>query len=313
MPRVVAFGTKNARGFEFHCFKCESCGFYGLTQGAIFKLRAADQTSKTRAIVAHWIRRRSPVTLGTTPDADPPLLIESDVDQILNDNLLPNAAQVVDNFLLWFDALDLPLGHRKEIGLQFQETLVAQLGCESRDGVQFAIGAAKDIGLLAGSLSHFQFELSLKGWKRIQELKAGSTNSSVAFLACKFDSTVFTKPIEDHFKAACRETGFELRRLDDSPRTGNIDVQMRLDLRDARFVVVDLSDKNEGAYWEAGFAEGSLKPVIYLCKQSVWDDPNTKPHFDADHCYFVIWNDPPIEALEKFKATIRFTFPDSIR
>jgi nucleoside 2-deoxyribosyltransferase len=49
-------------------------------------------------------------------------------------------------------------------------------------------------------------------------------------------------------------------------------------------VAADLSDDNAGAYWEAGFAEGLGKPVIYICREGV----NT--HFDTDHRRTVRWS-----------------------
>jgi nucleoside 2-deoxyribosyltransferase len=47
-----------------------------------------------------------------------------------------------------------------------------------------------------------------------------------------------------------------------------IDDQMRVALRTSRFVVADLTRGNRGAYWEAGFAEGLGRPVIYTCRMN---------------------------------------------
>ena len=38
-------------------------------------------------------------------------------------------------------------------------------------------------------------------------------------------------------------------------------------VRDAAFVISDLTHDNSGAYWEAGYAEGLGKPVIYICEE----------------------------------------------
>ena len=38
-------------------------------------------------------------------------------------------------------------------------------------------------------------------------------------------------------------------------------------IRDAKFVIADLTHDNNGAYWEAGYAEGLGKPVIYICEK----------------------------------------------
>jgi nucleoside 2-deoxyribosyltransferase len=71
--------------------------------------------------------------------------------------------------------------------------------------------------------------------------------------------------------------------------------------------VVDLSDRNPGAYWEAGFARGLGKPVIYVCDARKFD---TTRHFDVEHYTTLKW-DPaaPTEIADKLKATIRAMLP----
>ena len=41
---------------------------------------------------------------------------------------------------------------------------------------------------------------------------------------------------------------------------------MRVQIRASRFVICDLTHGNRGAYWEAGFAEGIGRPVIFVCE-----------------------------------------------
>ena len=54
-------------------------------------------------------------------------------------------------------------------------------------------------------------------------------------------------------------------------------------IRDSKFVVVDLTHKNNGAYFEEGYAMGLGKPVIQLCKQG------TRLHFDIAQKNTIIW------------------------
>ena len=50
---------------------------------------------------------------------------------------------------------------------------------------------------------------------------------------------------------------------------------MRERIRDAAFVLVDLTHDNPGAYWEGGYAEGLGKPVIYICEASKFGKENS--------------------------------------
>ena len=66
---------------------------------------------------------------------------------------------------------------------------------------------------------------------------------------------------------AVASAGFDLVRLDEDPQAGSIDERLRVEIRKSRFLVADLTHGNPGAYWEAGFAEGLGKPVIYTCEK----------------------------------------------
>ncbi|HEV7911876.1 MAG TPA: hypothetical protein VGP28_12530 [Methylocella sp.] len=104
-------------------------------------------------------------------------------------------------------------------------------------------------------------------------------------MAMQFDSEM-DRVVKDCFKPAVARTGFELRVLTDGQPAGSIDDQLRVALRTSRFVIADLTHDNNGAYWEAGFAEGLGRPVIYTCRKQKWDA--TKSHFDTSHLNTII-------------------------
>ncbi len=73
-------------------------------------------------------------------------------------------------------------------------------------------------------------------------------------------------------------------------------------------MIAELTLENRGVYWEAGFAEGLGRPVIYTCKES--ESKDLKTHFDTNHHLTVPWAaDNLAEAAKKMKATIRATLP----
>jgi nucleoside 2-deoxyribosyltransferase len=90
---------------------------------------------------------------------------------------------------------------------------------------------------------------------------------------------------------------------------GVIDNIMREKIRDAAFVLVDLSHDNAGAYWEAGYAEGLGKPVLYLCEQNKFDE--SKTHFDVNHCTTVMWGGS--KSNEKFASDLQATLRNSLK
>jgi nucleoside 2-deoxyribosyltransferase len=85
---------------------------------------------------------------------------------------------------------------------------------------------------------------------------------------------------------------------------------MRVEIKASRFLIADLTHDNNGAYWEAGYAEGLGKPVIYTCEASKFDEKQS--HFDTNHHLTVKWDaNNPSQAVADLKATIRATIPEA--
>jgi nucleoside 2-deoxyribosyltransferase len=80
-----------------------------------------------------------------------------------------------------------------------------------------------------------------------------------------------------------------------------------VEIRRSRFLVVDLTDDNRGAYWEAGFGEGLGKPVIYTCEKAHFEKGI---HFDTNHHQTIVWQSSDLaSAAQRLKDTIRATLP----
>ena len=98
----------------------------------------------------------------------------------------------------------------------------------------------------------------------------------------------------------------ELLLPDNLLREGSVIQQMielipENDWKDSKFVVVDLTHQNNGAYFEEGYAMGLGKTVIQLCKKS------TKLHFDIAQKNTIIWEreeDIPLRLKNRIDATI---------
>jgi nucleoside 2-deoxyribosyltransferase len=91
-------------------------------------------------------------------------------------------------------------------------------------------------------------------------------------------------------------------------RAGLIDAVIEDEIRRCRFVIADLSDKNDGAYWEAGLAEGLGKPVIYICRARDAQGVEITTHFDANHRQTIRWDLAYLDqTATQLKAVIRNT------
>ena len=159
--------------------------------------------------------------------------------------------------------------------------------------------------LTGGGVSLLYVTLSLEGWERYEAEKRGQFEGNYGFIAMQFGDTDLDNFVQSVVKPAVKENiGYDLVDMRDVSRAGVIDNIMRVQIRDAAFVIAELSHDNLGAYWEAGYAEGLGKPVIYICEQKKFDEKGT--HFDTNHCTTVFWDRDNDEGFKKeLIATIR--------
>jgi hypothetical protein len=230
-------------------------------------------------------------------------------------NSLPSPAEQVNNLIMW-------IGENSSIGEEvYLNPLTHQsiIGAKTPNGFALIVKYTCDQGLIGGALwdtmdtiGHVDATLSFDGWQYYDQLKRGAIDSRKAFMAMEYGDEELDKIVEQYFIPAVADTGFELYRLDKNPKAGLIDDHLRVEIRNSRFVISDLTHENAGAYWEAGYAEGLGKPVIYTCKEEKFD--SKKSHFDTNHHLTVKWDESKIEeAINSLKATIRATLPDEAK
>jgi len=286
---------------------CANCGPYNISGSMLAVFSNKEYSPFERAVISHAVRR-----------AGSQLWVTTDfVKTVLRNAELPAAGEVLDKLLIFVSTESDGPGE----GLDLEAIkLRAALGTKGSSGVRWAITQAIESGLLnaqvvqtIGGPDEFvalDVALSLKGWERVNELLRAAKDSRKAFMAMKFGDPQLDAIFHDHFKPAVFQTGFSLRRLDEEPHAGLIDDRMRVEIRTSRFLIADLTHGNSGAYWEAGYAEGLGRPVIYTCRKDVFDDVKQRPHFDTNHHQTVIWDPASIQdALNQLKAVIRVTLP----
>lgn len=154
-----------------------------------------------------------------------------------------------------------------------------------------------------------EVRLKIEGWKRISQLRSlRPIVGKRAFMAMQYGDPDHIGLFETYFKPAIKQTGFDLVLLRTVLKAGLIDNQLRVQIRNSRFLLADLTNGNHGAYWEAGYAEGIGIPVIYLCRKS--DFASAKTHFDTNHLTTIVWDQKCMQdAMDELKATVRATLP----
>ena len=127
-----------------------------------------------------------------------------------------------------------------------------------------------------------------------------SLDVAFCFLAMEFGDRQLEKIAVGHIKPTIRRSfNVAVNTARDIAQAGLIDEIIRDHIRRAKFVLADLTHGNNGAYWEAGFAEGCGVSVIYICEERVFGREST--HFDTNHLTTVMWS---INQLEQFEGEL---------
>jgi hypothetical protein len=246
---------------------------------------------------------------------DRPLVTTHFAKSVVEQGRLPDAEERLENVILFLGRTLPEPGATTNL---LASPMRAEIGCVTEDASGWVLKNLHDLGLVSGietravNAPHQLIDatLTVAGWNTYRQLLGGGAKSKRAFMAMKFGDDLLDDVFANCFKTACERAGFNLFRLDDEPKAGLIDDRLRLEIRRSKFLIADLSHANPGAYWEAGFAEGLGRPVIYTCRKDVFDDPLSRPHFDTNHHLTVTWDPANLaDAGNKLTTAIRVTLP----
>lgn len=149
-----------------------------------------------------------------------------------------------------------------------------------------------------GVLGH-EYQITPKGWQEIEQYHRAIHSNSV-FLAMDFNhplKTEIQKAVEDALEAS----GFDRDATVNSKEyQGGITDEIIARIRQARFLIAECTPfkdaydvemerkiQNAGVYFEAGWAEGLGRPVIYCVREENVGDL----HFDTRHFNHIVWTD----------------------
>ncbi len=284
---------------------CPRCGHYQMSRSAVSITNTKLKNQQKQALVSHYIRKR------VTDNDKIPTIKSNWLNKIIEEHELPDPHTQGENLILWVG---------KTYANKFEEwvrtkasenpALRAVIGAKNDAEVEYIYRNLKAEGLfdLQDSSRADLFRLNFKGWERYHELLKNPPNTKLVFMAMPFGKNQLNK-VYEKYKKAVKDTGFKLTRADETPEAGNITNKILVDIQRSKFVIAELTYNNNGAYWEAGFAEGLGKKVIYMFNKTLNGGGET--HFDIRQSQTIFWEEGKEEdCAEKLKNCIRATFPD---
>lgn len=176
----------------------------------------------------------------------------------------------------------------------------------------YMINTLHDFGWVENAGSHSKahvLRISPLGWEHYDELRRGRANvNNPAFVAMWFGGDHREEEMlslfDNAIRPACMACGWRAKRVDTDEHNEPIVDKLVTDITAAPFVIAELTSNNEGVYYEAGFAKGLGKIVIYCCPEQ-----GKEPHFDVRAINQVRWKDK-VDLRTKLEDRIRATMGD---
>jgi hypothetical protein len=297
--------VSNSKG-DRHDYNCPVCGLYEISGSAqsIAQFRI-QKDPELASMISQAIQDRH-------EKESKPFVIANWIKSINSTEAILTPYEQARNLILWIGENYTSKPHE-----WISPSIVRMrdlIGTVQNDALNYVLGNLRQQQLMElkceettfGPINVRGFRLSFDGWKYHDELKRTASDSKLAFMAMPFNDPLLDRIYYEYLKPAVKQTGFELKRIDEEPPAGLIDNRLRLEISKSRFLIADLTNCNRGVYWEAGYAEGQNKPVIYTCEEAYFHKNRT--HFDTNHCHTVTWLENELsKAVEDLKATIRVT------
>jgi hypothetical protein len=184
----------------------------------------------------------------------------------------------------------------------FSNFLAASSSSSVEDGGKLLDFLVQRHLLIHRNNSHY-WQLTPSGWERFEELNKTFESSSSVFVAMWF-STSMDSVFADGFAKAIEDAGYVPVRIDRKEHNNKIDDEIVAEIRRSKFVVADFTSeivKREaedgkqfndthargGVYFEAGFAKGLGKEVIWTVREDVLPFV----HFDTSQFAHIVWKD----------------------
>ena len=169
-----------------------------------------------------------------------------------------------------------------------------------------------------------KLRLTPKALERVYELQKTQADNKNVFVAMSFHESA--KEIREAIKRGVSRAGFLTTIMDEVVHNHQIVPEMLRLIRESKLMIMDITDPNYGAYYEAGYALGLGKEVIITCSEDVFrrkeffcsemTDPNKKncvyvekslrPHFDIAQKQILVWKNYE-DLTKKLSEWIKYT------
>jgi nucleoside 2-deoxyribosyltransferase len=316
--------SEEPTGFAIRVINCDNCGEYAITYATLSTWSNDFLTNELlkgkQHLIAgyvHYLNESGAARLTITRDK---------ALEIIRSGQLPSTIQEkLDKLLLWvYKKSDTFM---KPICIDFGKTAIAYAHDENEfKNMVLALVENGYIKSPSGITDGDIYSITIKGINHIEAIEQ-KIDSKQCFVAMWFNDELM-EAFQSTISRAIVECGFSPLIISMREHNGNINDQIIAEIRKSRFIIADFTGHRGGVYFEAGFAMGLGKQVIWTCRKDYFnkmkeleekgeraqDDEGIKYkrksmqkiHFDVEHYNFIVWSDEA-ELFKKLKDRIGAT------
>jgi len=140
---------------------------------------------------------------------------------------------------------------------------------------------------ILGARTVFDVSITAAGLAELDHANKTGADFTVGFVAMSFDKSMEPAYFEA-IHPAIEAAGWKSERADLVQFNTDVVDKFKTMIRGSRFVISECTMHRTGVYYEAGFAEGIGREVIWCCRA----DEIGAAHFDTNHLSHVVWETP---------------------
>jgi len=233
------------------------------------------------------------------------IIPQSPEEKIINESIIPQSPEEkIKNLLTYLHSLQefegsvikFPNDNKKQ-------DLAYKLYFKNYQEMAFYLFTLYNQGLIDGIDASsndgnelIDIKFTFEGLSKVIELAESGQQSNRCFIAMSFsDDLIETR---NSIKQVIIETGFKPILIDELHYDSEVTINDALiaEIKKSKFLVADFTQHKHGVYFEAGYALGLKRPVVYLCHEEEFSNS----HFDTNHYPHIIYKD-----LNELKAKLK--------
>lgn len=305
-PICFNFATLHNPDLDDFQVSCSYCGVFFITSAALNNMENHIRNKLPAILKERELKQLTPLAIfderPNEQNGHPNFRIVTLKE--IEDMFPINISERIDRTLMNLTSLSKYPGSK--VSIESKDANVFFTESNSINEMLFLMEQLVDDGYISGHIgTPTELKVTVKGWNRVaglQKIAEDGKDTNQAFIAMWF-SAEMDEAAEYGIKKAISDCGFNPVRIDQKEHNNKIDDEIIAEIKKSKFVIADFTGQRGGVYFEAGYAMGLGKPVIWTVKS----DDLINVHFDTRQYAHIVWNDTEDlyqKLFNRIKATI---------